>query len=95
MDKTFNQLAESTLTSGLLQLNPNLAQEFRLAKDTFSALTKEASEAQSLTDEEGEHSGGGGAPQKSSELEPEPALEHIGWGYSTVPSKVCWVYNED
>ena len=95
MDKTFNQLAESTLKSGLLQLNPNLAQEFRLAKDTFSTLAKAASEAQSLVDEEGEHSGEGSAPQKPSEREPEPVLEQIGWGYSTVsrlPSKVCWTY---
>lgn len=91
MDKTFNQLAESTLKSGLLQLNPNLAQEFRHAKDTFSALAKAASEAQSFIDEDGEHSGEGAAPQKPSEHESEPEFQHIGLGYSVLqlPSKVC------
>lgn len=43
MNKTFLKLNESTVKSGLLQLNPTLAQEFKLVTETFANLVKTAS----------------------------------------------------
>lgn len=83
MNKNFNHLAESTLKSGLLQLNSGLAQEFKTVKETFSSLAKTASEAQYELDEDGEH--GVERTERQKPCEPEPEPDHIGWGYSTVP----------
>lgn len=86
MNKAFLKLNESTVKSGLLQLNPSLAQEFKLVTETFASLTKTANEGQYEGDEDGEHGEhgieGNGAPKLA---EPEPEVQHIGWGYSAVP----------
>jgi hypothetical protein len=86
MNKAFLKLNQSTIKSGLLQLNPTLAQEFKLVTDTFASLIKTANEGQYEGDEEGEQGEqgveGSGAPKLA---EPEPEVQHIGWGYSTVP----------
>ncbi|KAI4674228.1 uncharacterized protein J4E84_010734 [Alternaria hordeiaustralica] len=86
MNKAFLKLNESTIKSGLLQLNPSLAQEFKLVTETFASLTKTANEGQYEGDEDGEPGEhgieGNGAPKLA---EPEPEVQHIGWGYSAVP----------
>jgi hypothetical protein len=97
MNTTFHRLAESTVKSGLLQLNPDLAQEFRVVKETFSGLAKAATETQRQVDEDGEQGAEGTGPPKPSEPEPEPEPQHIGWGYSAVaqlPDKVCRAHDE-
>ncbi|KAF1935564.1 hypothetical protein EJ02DRAFT_123357 [Clathrospora elynae] len=86
MNKTFLRLSQSALKSGWLQLNPALAQEFKLVTETFTILIKTASEVQYEVDEDG--GAGEQAPdqtdaQKPSKPEAEP--QHIGWGYSIIP----------
>jgi hypothetical protein len=88
MSKTFLKLNESTIKSGLLQLNPTLAQEFKSVTETFTSLSKAASEGQYEGDEEFEHgehgeqgTEGNAAPKLA---EPEAEVQHLGWGYSTV-----------
>jgi hypothetical protein len=93
MSKAFLQLNASTVKSGLLQLNPTLAQEFKHVAETFSSLAKTASDGQS----EGEVDGDGGeqVPEVQKPPEPEPEAQHIGWGYSDVSktaAKVCSVF---
>lgn len=93
MNKSLQQLTESTLKSGLLQLNPDLAQEFKVAKETFSSLAKTASEGQYDIDEDGEPGGEGTGSQKAAESE----RQDVGWGYSATSqssSKVCWAYRK-
>ncbi|CAO2657996.1 Nn.00g072560.m01.CDS01 [Neocucurbitaria sp. VM-36] len=91
MNKTFFRLNESVLNSGLLQLNPGLAQEFKLVTETFSSLAKTASEGQYDGDEE--HDEGAENPtddrrtakqqlQIPSQPKAEPA--HVGWSYSVM-----------
>jgi hypothetical protein len=92
MNKAFLQLNASTVKSGLLQLNPALAQEFKHVAETFSSLVKTASEGQN----EGEVDGDDGeqVPDVQKLPEPEPEAQHIGWGYSDVSktaAKVCSV----
>jgi hypothetical protein len=86
MNKTFLKLNESTVKSGLLQLNPTLAQEFKLVTETFANLVKTASEGQYEGDEDGEQEDQGvernGAQRPA---EPDTEAQHVGWGYSTVP----------
>ncbi|EUC31496.1 hypothetical protein COCCADRAFT_6589 [Bipolaris zeicola 26-R-13] len=82
MNNSFHRLTESTLRSGLLQLNPDLAQEFKLVKETFSSLARTASESQRQVDEDVEQGAEGTGPRKPPEPELEP--EHIGWGYFAV-----------
>ncbi|EUC46710.1 hypothetical protein COCMIDRAFT_35701 [Bipolaris oryzae ATCC 44560] len=84
MNNSFHRLTESTLKSGLLQLNPDLAQEFKLVKETFSSLTRTASESQRQVDEDVEQGAEGTGPCKPPEPEPEPEPEHVGWGYFAV-----------
>ncbi|KAI4648057.1 hypothetical protein J4E93_004468 [Alternaria ventricosa] len=90
MNKAFLKLNESTIKSGLLQLNPTLAQEFKLVTETFASLTKTANEGQYEGDEDGEHGEqgieGNGAPKLA---EPEPEVQHIGWGYSAIPKQAA------
>ncbi|KAL6171247.1 hypothetical protein ACJQWK_04184 [Exserohilum turcicum] len=83
MNKKFHHLAESTLKSGLLQLNPALAEEFKAVQENFSSLAKSASEAQYDLDEESEH--GVERTERQKPCEPELDPQHIGWGYSLVP----------
>ncbi|KAH7394454.1 hypothetical protein BKA66DRAFT_509725 [Pyrenochaeta sp. MPI-SDFR-AT-0127] len=52
MNTTFLRLNESALKSGLLQLNPALAQEFKRVTQTFTSLAQTASEGQYDVDEE-------------------------------------------
>lgn len=95
MNNSFHRLTESTLRSGLLQLNPDLAQEFKLVKETFSSLARTASESQRQVDEDVEQGAEGTGPRKPPEPELEP--EHIGWGYFAVsqqPNKVCKAHDE-
>jgi hypothetical protein len=90
MNKAFLQLSASTVKSGLLQLNPTLAQEFKHVTETFSNLVKTASERQSEGDEDGEAVEQ--VPDVPNSLEPEPEAQQIGWGYSDVSrtaAKVC------
>ncbi|EMD86891.1 hypothetical protein COCC4DRAFT_73197 [Bipolaris maydis ATCC 48331] len=82
MNNNFHRLTESTLRSGLLQLNPDLAQEFKLVKETFSSLARTASESQRQVDEDVEQGAEGASSRKPPEPEPEP--EHVGWGYFAV-----------
>lgn len=93
MNKTFFRLSESTLKSGLLQLNPHLAQEFKHVTDTFTTLVKTASERQYEVDDEnvegGEHPANGTtiSNQRLSEsTPPEPEPHHVGWGYAVMSS---------
>ncbi|KNG51868.1 bzip family transcription factor protein [Stemphylium lycopersici] len=79
MNKSLQQLADSTLKSGLLQLNPDLAQEFKHVKETFSSLAKTASEGQYDIDEDGEPGAEGEGSQKAAESE----RSDVGWGYCT------------
>jgi len=95
MNTAFLRLNDATLKSGLLQLNPSLVQEFKLATDTFSGLVKTASEGQYEGEEDIETSekvtddAGAQAPSQ-----PEPETRHIGWGYSTIPGSVAKVCEE-
>jgi hypothetical protein len=84
MNKTFLQLNESTTKSGLLQINPALAQEFKLAAETFANLVKTASEGQYEGEEDGEQ-GDQGAERNGAQkpAEPESETQHVGWGYFT------------
>jgi hypothetical protein len=54
MNKTFVRLHDSTLKSGLLQLNPSLARELKHATETFTTLAKAANEIEAGDDENGE-----------------------------------------
>jgi hypothetical protein len=54
MNKTFLRLNDSTLKSGLLQLNPTLTRELKHATEVFTSLTKAASELEVGEDENGE-----------------------------------------
>ena len=95
MNTAFLRLNDATLKSGLLQLNPSLVQEFKLATDTFSGLAKTASEGQYEGEEDVEISEkvtddtGAQAPPQ---LEPE--TQNIGWGYSTISGSVAKVCEE-
>ena len=80
MNKTFLRLNASTVKSGLLQLNPALAREFKLVTDTFSGLVQTASEGQYEGDEDGDAAEPVLDGQKAPEAESE--AQHIGWGYS-------------
>lgn len=96
MNNNFHRLTESTLRSGLLQLNPDLAQEFKLVKETFSSLARTASESQRQVDEDVEQGAEGASSRKPPEPEPEP--EHVGWGYFAVSqphNKVCSAHDEN
>ncbi|KAI1668174.1 bZIP transcription factor [Pyrenophora tritici-repentis] len=90
MNKTFLRVNDATLKSGLLQLNPNLVQEFKLATDTFSSLIKTTSEGQYEGEEDAEPS------QKIPDgvvaqvpPQPEPVTQDIGWGYSAISGPVA------
>ncbi|KAG9188587.1 hypothetical protein G6011_07292 [Alternaria panax] len=86
MNKTFLKLNESTAKSGLLQLNPTLAQEFKFVTETFANLVKTASEGQYEGDEDGEQGDHGAEPNGAQRpAEPDGEAQHVGWGYSTVP----------
>ncbi|KAI8933677.1 hypothetical protein NX059_009395 [Plenodomus lindquistii] len=85
MNKIFGRLNESAIKSGLLQLNPELAQEFKHVAETFSGLVKTASEGQYDGDEE--QLDAGENPVESHEerrrrTPTEPESHSIGWGYS-------------
>ncbi|EMD59622.1 hypothetical protein COCSADRAFT_175469 [Bipolaris sorokiniana ND90Pr] len=84
MNSSFHRLTESTLRSGLLQLNPDLDQEFKLVNETFSSLVRTASETQRQVDEDVEQGAEGTGPHKPPEPEPEPEPKHVGWGYFAV-----------
>lgn len=93
MNKSLQQLADSTLKSGLLQLNPDLAQEFKHVKETFSSLAKTASEGQYDIDEDGEPGAEGEGSQKAAESE----RSDVGWGYCTTSQssiEVCWAHRK-
>lgn len=98
MNSSFHRLTESTLRSGLLQLNPDLDQEFKLVNETFSSLVRTASETQRQVDEDVEQGAEGTGPHKPPEPEPEPEPKHVGWGYFAVsqpPNKVCRAHDEN
>ncbi len=89
MNKTFTRLKDSTLESGVLQINPALSQDFKLATETFTSLAKAASERRTEEDDEAgdtrEHSGEGIrttnlASRRANVAESEDPS--IGWGYS-------------
>jgi hypothetical protein len=86
MNKTFLRLNESAQKSGLLQLNAGLAQEYKLATETFGNLTKTASESQYLGDEEHYEAAETASSDRRAQNSdpPEPKAQHIGWGYSAV-----------
>jgi hypothetical protein len=77
------KLNESTTKSGLLQLNPTLAREFKWVTETFASLVKTTREGQYEGDDEGEQGTEGNGAQKQTGMESE--AQHVGWGYSTVP----------
>lgn len=79
MNKKFLQLNKSALDSGLLQLNPGLAQEFDNVTETFSGLVKSAMEGQHDSDEE-QGDAADNSPEQHKQTETKP--EHVGWGYS-------------
>lgn len=92
MNKAFLRLNDASLNSGLLQLNPSLVHEFKLATDTFSSLVKTASEGQYDGEEDAE------STEKVPDIadvqeapQPEPETRHIGWGYSTISGSVAKV----
>ncbi|KAF1851507.1 uncharacterized protein K460DRAFT_36250 [Cucurbitaria berberidis CBS 394.84] len=91
MNKTFLQLNESALKSGLLQMNPSLAQEFKLVTETFTNFAKIASDDQHSRD--GDHEGspenstdGANGTSQESQIpsQPEPEPQQVGWGYSAM-----------
>lgn len=82
MNQTFLRLNDSALKSGLLQVYPGLAQEFKLVTETFSNLAKTASEGQFDGEEENEEGPSVVAPPHTSSP-PETEVQNIGWGYST------------
>ncbi|KAF2030535.1 hypothetical protein EK21DRAFT_65189 [Setomelanomma holmii] len=88
MNKTFLRFNDSTLKSGLLQLNPALARELKRATDTFSSLTKTASELQNSDEDhvEGvENATDGQITQGPKTASPVQATVEVGWGYSAMP----------
>ncbi|EFQ91623.1 hypothetical protein PTT_11477 [Pyrenophora teres f. teres 0-1] len=90
MNKTFLRVNDATLKSGLLQLNPSLVQEFKLATDTFSGLLKTASEVQYEGEEDLESSERiSDGPVAQAPLQPEPVTQDIGWGYSAISDPVA------
>jgi hypothetical protein len=91
MNKAFLQLNASTVKSGLLQLNPALAQEFKHVTVTFASLLKTASEGQDEGDEERE--GGEQVSDVPKPPDPEPEAPQIGWGYSDVSKAAAKVSN--
>jgi hypothetical protein len=54
MNKTFMCFNDSALKSGLLQLDPALAKELKHATETFTSLSKTASELKVGDEEQGE-----------------------------------------
>jgi hypothetical protein len=93
MNKAFLQLNTSTTKSGLLQLNPTLAQEFKHVTEMFSGLIKTASEGQYEGDE------GVEAAEQLPDVQkppgPEPEAQHVGSKYSDVSktaAKVCLIH---
>ena len=89
MNKALLQLNASMVKSGLLQLNPALAKEFKHVTETFSGLVKAASEGQYEGDEDGEAAEHMLDLEKPPEPEPEP--QHVGWGYSDVSKTAATV----
>lgn len=86
MNQAFVQLNDSAVQSGLLHLNTALAQQCKVATETFSTLTKTAKDTQYLCEEEqaevAEPALGDQGVQNDDR--PEPEMNHIGWGYSAV-----------
>lgn len=88
MNKTFLRFHDATLKSGLLQLNPGLARELKLATETFTNLAKTATEFET-GDEDGEVDGEVARPPQRPQPATSPAQEHVhlAWGYSVSPDR--------
>ncbi|KAJ4358267.1 uncharacterized protein N0V89_002847 [Didymosphaeria variabile] len=82
MNKSFLQFNEAALKSGLLQLNPVLAQQLKSVTESFVSLAKSAAEGHA--DEEDVNEIIEAAPvRKSQARSTQPPRVNVGWGYST------------
>jgi hypothetical protein len=91
MNKSYADLNEKVSNSGLLQLHPALATEFKTVTEAFERLVKRAGE----DFEDGEDTGEGGEEtagvgrQKESATRTEP--RHVGLGYEIVDGEMAEV----
>ncbi|KAJ4292686.1 hypothetical protein N0V90_009349 [Kalmusia sp. IMI 367209] len=82
MNKSFLQFNESALKSGLLQLNPRLAQQLKSVTESFVSLAKSAAEGHE--DEEDLVEPSEAIPlRKAKPQSIEARHVDVGWGYST------------
>ncbi|KAF1971603.1 hypothetical protein BU23DRAFT_555779 [Bimuria novae-zelandiae CBS 107.79] len=85
MNKSFLQFNEAALKSGLLQLNPVLAQQLKSVTESFVSLAKSAAEGND--DEEEASEPMEAEPTQSKQSKPttpsiQPQHVDLGWGYS-------------
>ncbi|KAF1831165.1 hypothetical protein BDW02DRAFT_505845 [Decorospora gaudefroyi] len=87
MNNTFGRLNDSAVKSGLLQLDPALAEEFKSVTETFANLVKTAGESY---DDDEDCEGTEGKKETRKPAEPEPGRDveveaegqHVDWGFS-------------
>lgn len=82
MNKSFLQFNEAAIKSGLLQLNPVLAQQLKSVTESFVSLAKSAAEGSG--DDEEVNEDVDAAPVQNNQVQPtQPRHVDVGWGYST------------
>jgi hypothetical protein len=81
MNTSYTNLNEKVSRSGLLQLNPALATEFKTVTETFEGLVKRAGEGFEDSDDVGEgvEEAGGMGRQKESAARIEPRDVELGY----------------
>ena len=82
MNKSFLQFNEAALKSGLLQLNPLLAQQLKNVTESFVSLAKSAAEGQDEEEEVSEPTDLEPTPTKTTEPTQSQHTD-VGWGYSS------------
>jgi len=86
MNKSFNQFNDSAIKSGLLHLNPILAQQLQNLTDSFVTLAKSAAE-KCDDDDEGIEPGDVNSISVETSQPPQPKHSHVGWGYSATEQR--------
>ncbi|KAF2112040.1 hypothetical protein BDV96DRAFT_167888 [Lophiotrema nucula] len=92
MNKSFLRFNDSALKSGLLQLNPTLAQELKHVTETFVTLAKNAAAESGQDDDESGENGldpatelhNAAAASRESHQRMMPEHTDVGWGYSAM-----------
>ncbi|KAL5119769.1 hypothetical protein ACEQ8H_002375 [Pleosporales sp. CAS-2024a] len=91
MGNAFLRVNESTLKSGLLQLNPGLARELKSATELFTTLARTARDLEAREDDnlKGAEQAEPAHIAQRQHTVALPAVEapEVGWGYSTIPDR--------